>query len=94
MGRGGPGDPLLVFGDASGGKISGESRFRRVGVATVTFDCVFPLSIRSSAFGRLPGCRQSVPRGELLAFELALRTTVGHICYATDNESVIRGFYG
>eukprot|EP00959_Pyramimonas_sp_CCMP1952_P269919 5643334-Pyramimonas_sp.AAC.1 len=88
MGRGGPGNPLLVFGDASGGKTSGERRFRRVGVAIVTFDCFcFSFSIRSSAFGRLPGCRQSVPRGELLAFELALRTTVGHICYVADNES-------
>eukprot|EP00959_Pyramimonas_sp_CCMP1952_P254386 5313666-Pyramimonas_sp.AAC.1 len=70
---------MVVFGDASGGKDSGDLRVRRLGLAITTLNSYDPCCIRASVKGLLVGEDQSVPRGELRAFLLARTCTAEHL---------------
>eukprot|EP00959_Pyramimonas_sp_CCMP1952_P079944 1671459-Pyramimonas_sp.AAC.1 len=64
LGEGTEAQPLIVLGDASGGKDSGDPRFMRVGIATTVLEAFSPCVIRASVQCPLAGRVQSVPRGE------------------------------
>eukprot|EP00959_Pyramimonas_sp_CCMP1952_P213594 4469105-Pyramimonas_sp.AAC.1 len=60
-------DPLLVFGDASGGPESRNPRLRRVGIGIAVRNCFSPCHVSASLRAPLPGRARTVSRGELLA---------------------------
>ena len=67
----GPGEdtkPVLLFGDASGGKDSRDSRFRRVGLGLACMSDEVAMQLQVAFLGILPGVVQTVPRGELYIF--------------------------
>ena len=51
------------------------------------------MALQAAAWGPLPGARQTVIRGELMALVAALHTTDGDIIYFTDSEGVYLNFY-
>ena len=85
--------PLVLFGDASGGRDTHDPRLRRVGLAVAHLHCYDPPTLGPHIMGPLPGASQSVPRGELLALLWALRYSVGVLIYVTDCSEVARGWY-
>eukprot|EP00959_Pyramimonas_sp_CCMP1952_P341663 7156869-Pyramimonas_sp.AAC.1 len=68
--------PLVIYGDASGGADTHDPRLRRVGLAAAAS---VPGSNDESpcVFGLLPGDRQTVARGELYMLEVAIRWPTG-----------------
>ena len=86
---------LDVFGDGSGGKHSADPRLRQCGVGVAvlqTFNDGEDPQLLAGIVAGLPGPRQTVPRAELWAFLLALRSTSGDLRYHTDNMPLVSGW--
>eukprot|EP00959_Pyramimonas_sp_CCMP1952_P067426 1407447-Pyramimonas_sp.AAC.1 len=93
LGRGTLAQPLLIFGDASGGPESRFPSLRRVGLGLVVMTDPIAMTIGTKIAGPLTGRVQSVPRGELRCLELAIRWSAGPTVYISDNENVVRGWH-
>eukprot|EP00959_Pyramimonas_sp_CCMP1952_P353524 7406771-Pyramimonas_sp.AAC.1 len=74
LGQGTEDAPLLVFGDASGGKDTHDPRLRRVGIAVTVIESLSPFQLGPHVLGPLPGPSQTVPRGEIAALDLVIRS--------------------
>ncbi|CAK0814648.1 unnamed protein product, partial [Prorocentrum cordatum] len=85
--------PITIFGDASGGKHGTDERRRRVGVGLAVIEVCGPRwRLAAGAIATLPGRRQTVPRGEIFAFALALEQLDADIHYVTDNMPLLKGW--
>ena len=95
FGRGRPGRPLLIYGDASGGPESASAVLRRVAWAVAVVDHAALAGTRVEAWAAAPmlGRRQTVHRGELLAVLVALRYTRRDVVYVGDNRAVVAGWH-
>eukprot|EP00959_Pyramimonas_sp_CCMP1952_P332198 6956072-Pyramimonas_sp.AAC.1 len=51
------------------------------------------MEISVGAWGPLPGCRQTVARGEIWCLLACLQRVSGHCVYTTDNDAVSLGWY-
>jgi len=86
--------PVTIFGDASGGKHGTDPRRRRVGIGLAVIEACGPRwQLAAGAIATLPGRRQTVPRGEIFAFVLALEHYADHIDYVTDNLPLLNGWH-
>eukprot|EP00959_Pyramimonas_sp_CCMP1952_P274292 5733299-Pyramimonas_sp.AAC.1 len=90
LGHGTRTEPVVICGDASGGKDSRDDRLRRVGLSIVIIGQFEPAPISCTVSGPLMGTPQTVPRGELSALELGIRLTTGHLTFVSDNDEVVR----
>ena len=91
FGTGAPGRPIWLFGDASGGPDTMSPKLRRVGLAVVSFGTEY--SAVGAVFGPLVGHRQTVHRGELKSFVMALWMTFGDVIYVSDCDNVVSGWF-
>eukprot|EP00959_Pyramimonas_sp_CCMP1952_P191654 4007569-Pyramimonas_sp.AAC.1 len=66
---------MYIFGDASGGGDAASPVLRRVGIGIVAFPSlrINDMQLQTAMWGPLPGDRQTVVRGELLALLLAMQ---------------------
>ena len=65
-------------------------KFRRVGLAVSLMEAFRQVA---SVRGPLVGTGQTVHRGELKAFVLALEDSSGHIYYISDCDNVVKGWH-
>ena len=49
------------------------------------------LSLQAAVAGLLHGHKQMVARGEIAIFEVAMRSSLGHLCYTKDNDGAASG---
>eukprot|EP00959_Pyramimonas_sp_CCMP1952_P352935 7394040-Pyramimonas_sp.AAC.1 len=86
------GSEMIIFGDSSGGADTADPRLRRVALGVCILEMFDPPRVASFVTGGLAGLRQSVSRGELKAFWLALWCCSAPLRYVTDCEPVFLGW--
>eukprot|EP00959_Pyramimonas_sp_CCMP1952_P234436 4898631-Pyramimonas_sp.AAC.1 len=85
-------DPTVIFGDASGGPDTADSRLRRVALGIATVANYVDPQVECFITGPLTGPRQVVGRGELRGLWLAIWASQGPIVYVTDCENACKGW--